>query len=303
MYEAGGAGCPEGETKIAEKEKKHFFLKTFSQEVSLHEKENVVYKVFKKQENNKKAMFHFKNENYINNHLRVKHGYTFVPEIYETHTRDDDYIIKMEYAGVDLCELYLMCQKGIKYTDEYTKTTTTLDSTWWTFNVEHICSQIRAIVTAMHKAGVVHLDIKPENFVCDLTTKKLKIIDFSGSLIPEDEPDMELYLKYSQGTTSYMSPEFVLEQDRSKSSDIWSTATTLYTLQTGRNIPGTTQIMINRMMFDDEGNVYNEAAYFEYFTKIINYAKPLIERNYSYNPEIASLGKFFVKKELRPTTL
>ena len=52
------------------------------------------------------------------------------------------------------------------------------------------CEFFRQIVTtiiAIHKAGVVHRDIKDENILCDMKTGQLKLIDFGSGAFMQDQ--------------------------------------------------------------------------------------------------------------------
>jgi len=101
-----------------------------------------------------------------------------------------------------------------------------------------------------HAAGIVHLDVKPENFfVVAEADAKLKLLDFgisryvsprqlveSGSL----EQCVEAQLV---GTPSYMAPERLLgHSDADHRSDIWSLGVVLHELLTARSLFGTADV-------------------------------------------------------------
>jgi len=266
-------------------------------------KNNVVDKIFFRNHDHDAAMYHFKNEVRLLIYLRVERGHTFVPELYETETFFDKHIIKMEYAGIDLCNLYKLCNDNKAYVDPFTKVVTNLSQEWWVFNIKNFCEQIKNIVNTIHIEGVFHLDIKAENFVCNLQTHKVSIIDFANSIIIDDKRRVCDVKRYSIGTPVYMSPETVICGDRNKQSDIWAAAVTLYVLQTGRYLPGTNMMIIDEIEFEQSGDVCNDKLYRKYYNQILTFAKPYIDREYSYDRDILNLTKYFVTKELRPSTL
>jgi casein kinase II subunit alpha len=48
---------------------------------------------------------------------------------------------------------------------------------------EKMCYQMVKAVKNLHESGVIHRDIKPNNFLYDQANRRLKIIDFAESAI------------------------------------------------------------------------------------------------------------------------
>lgn len=129
------------------------------------------------------------------NHPNVVRGYAFVE-------RKDYLGLVMEYMpGGDLGEyLSSPCQLSIK-------------------KILSILSQACAGLQALHEAGIVHRDVKPENLLFDLHGN-LKITDFGISRLRDRHqltPTGGIL-----GTMEYLSPEYLLEGTCDNRSDIYA---------------------------------------------------------------------------------
>jgi tetratricopeptide (TPR) repeat protein len=99
---------------------------------------------------------------------------------------------------------------------------------------EHLGFQICRVLEFLHLQGIVHCDLKPDNFKVTTETGRaspgaVKLLDFglaeSAELIKE---------KRIKGTLGYMAPEILRSEEYNHSADLYSLGVILYRLYTGR---------------------------------------------------------------------
>lgn len=92
-------------------------------------------------------------------------------------------------------------------------------------------------VKVFHDKHVLHLDIKPENFVANVADQdiKVKLIDFGFSrVLPDNQNSVILNLIF--GTSPYIAPEIMRENEYSIAADIYALGMTLQKLKLPRNL-------------------------------------------------------------------
>lgn len=90
--------------------------------------------------------------------------------------------------------------------------------------------QVVAGLEAMHLAGYVHADIKPNNILIT-STDNVKLIDFGQSC------PIDTIKKRIQGTPDYIAPEQVRRHKITPLTDVFNLGASMYWLLTGRHVP------------------------------------------------------------------
>jgi tetratricopeptide (TPR) repeat protein/tRNA A-37 threonylcarbamoyl transferase component Bud32 len=98
-----------------------------------------------------------------------------------------------------------------------------------------ICKQMAAGLLAIHGAGVVHRDIKPNNIMLDGSGAdvRLWITDFGLARAFETEPTIQ-GKEVVAGTPGYIAPELFLGQQPSQASDLYAFGVVLHVIFTGQ---------------------------------------------------------------------
>lgn len=102
--------------------------------------------------------------------------------------------------------------------------------------VRTLVRQVVHALEAVHAAGIVHADVKPENVILEARSDaqlQVKLIDFG---VARSEDEVPLYSDgFPAGTPSAMSPEQILEPRHAVPSwDAWGLSVLVYTALTGR---------------------------------------------------------------------
>ncbi len=93
----------------------------------------------------------------------------------------------------------------------------------------NIAIKLARAVAALHDAGIIHRDIKPDNVILE-AEGSLKLIDLGVVRVPgmEDFPSSDI-----PGTTAYMAPEMFTGEPGNAATDIYALGTTLFRAFTG----------------------------------------------------------------------
>jgi len=96
-----------------------------------------------------------------------------------------------------------------------------------------LCIRLCHGLDFLHQNGVVHRDVKPQNFLFSRNLKQVKIVDFG--LSKSSASWRTRWSKETGGTRKYMSPEQLAKRSLDARSDIFSFGLTMYELFTGKH--------------------------------------------------------------------
>lgn len=93
---------------------------------------------------------------------------------------------------------------------------------------DKVFSQILEAVGYLHKKGITHNDIKPDNILITNNGNNLKLIDFGMS-----DDDTHFLLKTPGFTAAYAAPELLAQRKTDARSDIYSIGAIMTVLLVG----------------------------------------------------------------------
>lgn len=121
-------------------------------------------------------------------------------------------------AGVPVLILETLTGRTLSHLiDEFTEGMDLSDVEWLGL---HLCSA----VTYLHRHGCLHLDIKPDNIICEAGRAKLIDLSISGQEGPASA---------GAGTYDYLAPEQARGEHVGPATDVWGIGITLYEAVTG----------------------------------------------------------------------
>ncbi|MEE6476337.1 hypothetical protein FKM82_011044 [Ascaphus truei] len=147
-------------------------------------------------------------------HQMIKHPN--IVQLYETLETENSYYMVMELClGGDLMDR--ICDKKKLEEREVRKHT----------------RQIMSAVEHLHRHGIVHRDLKIENFLLD-ENNNIKIVDFGLSNTIKFEGLSQELLNTQCGSPAYAAPELLANKKYGPKVDIWSIGVSMFAMLTGR---------------------------------------------------------------------
>ncbi|XP_008937030.1 PREDICTED: hormonally up-regulated neu tumor-associated kinase-like, partial [Merops nubicus] len=146
-------------------------------------------------------------------HQMIKHPH--IVRLYETLETDNSYYMVMELClGGDLldrvCDKKRLAEREVK---RYTR-------------------QILSAVEHLHCQGIVHRDLKIENFLLD-ENNNIKIVDFGLSNTANFKGLSQELLHTQCGSPAYAAPELLAHQKYGPKVDVWSIGVSMFAMLTG----------------------------------------------------------------------
>lgn len=124
----------------------------------------------------------------------------------------------LSYVVMEKCDMTLL--QALERSSEITET-----------SLARVIRQMLQGLQCIHQIGVVHRDVKPDNFLCTGEQTTVKLCDFGLADIIKS-PGTELKGVY--GTAPFMSPEMLGANGYGAGTDIWSLGVVAYVLLLGQ---------------------------------------------------------------------
>lgn len=180
--------------------------------------------------NNKKEYYIMKEYFVLSNHIRSAKNeiekYLYLNQFPEIRIPQMKYHSISRLASIDRFKIRLYYEYfEAKDLFDYMKGNHTF------LEVCDVFTQILEINYALYQKNIFHVDIKPENILIDLKTKKLYFIDFEFSIFSHQR------LTKAVGTDEFMSPETFLQAKHYAKSAMYSIGMCIYDFIAMEDIP------------------------------------------------------------------
>lgn len=144
---------------------------------------------------------------------------------------------------------------------------------------ENYLLQICEALEYIHRVGIIHRDIKPDNLLV-VDDKQIRVGDFGVALLPGDENSPQ-DISNAVGTMDYMAPEVLEGVDYNQRSDIYSLGVSFYEMMSGAHPFAKASLSQQLEVRKDE----NIKPLSEIEPSIPQYLSEAIQRAMSYDPK------------------
>ncbi len=189
----------------------------------------------------------------------------------------DPHVIRLD----DFHSVGNLCYLCLEYAPEsdLRKYVTKLGGTLGAAQAELFLLQAAQALKVIHKAGILHRDIKPDNILV-VNHREIRICDFGIALLPGETSTLQ-ELQEGVGTMSYMSPEILEGKEYDHRADIYALGVSMYEMLLGRH-PFDSAPLMKQLEVRQDQNVPALAAI---VPNLPGYLSDIIMKALRYNPE------------------